>query len=83
MYKNENIFFPKISEPNNLNKNEYIYSINKPSLLIENIRGNFIKEGNIILDINNGLNLFNSINKNGKFYFGENCRDVIIINLNI
>lgn len=65
-------------------KNEYhteTKQSNKPRLLIENLKGNFIKDGNIILDIN-GLHLFDSIDKNGKFYFGEFCLNVKIINFN-
>ena len=45
---------------------------------IENLVGNFFEDGIILLDIN-GLKLFESINKNAKFYFGENLKNVKFI----
>lgn len=76
--KNATSKFSNIFFKNNFNDSTYPIEEEAKSfsrILIENVNGDFILEDKILLDPH-GLNLVNSIKKDGSFYFGPKLREV-------
>lgn len=74
IYTNNNNNFIASGQLDDLNRNAYRISL-------ENINGDFFSSDKIVIDPH-GLNVLNSINKDGSFYFGTKLKDANIKSIN-